>query len=63
MPYARICSGYSFKMFFDMSKAPTRLTIGAHVLWYWPHCLQRKSQQHRLTWRKVMRIGSFGWFM
>ena len=29
MPYARTCSGYSFKMFFDMSKAPTELTIGA----------------------------------
>jgi MerR family mercuric resistance operon transcriptional regulator len=29
MPYARICGGYSFKMFFDMSKAPTELTIGA----------------------------------
>ena len=40
---ARTCSGYSFKMFFDMSKAPTRLTIGAHVLWYWPHCLQQKA--------------------
>ena len=29
MPYARICSGYSFKMFFDMGKAPTELSIGA----------------------------------
>jgi MerR family transcriptional regulator, mercuric resistance operon regulatory protein len=28
-PYARTCSGYSFKAFFDMSKAPTELTIGA----------------------------------
>jgi MerR family regulatory protein len=29
MPYAKTCSGCSFKMFFDMSKAPTELTIGA----------------------------------
>jgi len=29
MPYARICSGYSFKMCFDMRNAPTELTIGA----------------------------------
>ena len=29
MAYGRICSGYSFKMFFEMSKAPTELIIGA----------------------------------
>jgi hypothetical protein len=29
IPHARICSGYSCKIFFDMSKAPTELTIGA----------------------------------
>jgi len=29
MPHARICSGYSFKGFFAVSKGPTELTIGA----------------------------------
>jgi len=29
LPYARTCSGYSFKRFFDMRKVPSELTIGA----------------------------------
>jgi hypothetical protein len=24
--------------------------------WHWQHCLRRRSQRHRLTWRKMMRI-------
>jgi RNA-directed DNA polymerase len=27
-----------------------------HVLWHWLRCLRRRSQRHRLTWRKMMRI-------
>ena len=27
-----------------------------HILRYWQHCLRRRSQRHRLTWRKMMRI-------
>jgi hypothetical protein len=27
-----------------------------HVLWIWLRCLRRRSQRHRLTWRKMMRI-------
>jgi RNA-directed DNA polymerase len=26
-----------------------------HVLWHWLRCLRRRSQRHRLTWRKMMR--------
>ena len=27
-----------------------------HVLWHWLRCLRRRSQRHRPTWRKMMRI-------
>ena len=27
-----------------------------HLLWHWLRCLRRRSQRHRLTWRKMMRI-------
>ena len=27
-----------------------------HILRYWQHCLRRRSQRHRLTRRKMMRI-------
>ena len=27
-----------------------------HVLSHWLRCLRRRSQRHRLTWRKMMRI-------
>ena len=27
-----------------------------HVLCHWLRCLRRRSQRHRLTWRKMMRI-------
>ena len=27
-----------------------------HVLSHWLPCLRRRSQRHRLTWRKMMRI-------
>ena len=26
------------------------------VLWHWLRCMRRRSQRHRLTWRKMMRI-------
>ena len=27
-----------------------------HVLAYWLRCLRRRSQRHRLTWQRMMRI-------
>ena len=28
-----------------------------YVLWHRLRCLRRRSQRHRLTWRKMMRLG------
>jgi hypothetical protein len=27
-----------------------------HIMRHWRHCLRRRSQRHRLTWRKMMRV-------
>jgi RNA-directed DNA polymerase len=27
-----------------------------HLPWHWLRCLGRRSQRHRLTWRKMMQI-------
>jgi RNA-directed DNA polymerase len=31
-----------------------------HVLCHWLRCLRRRSQRHKLTWRKMMRSRSVG---
>ena len=33
-----------------------RLVLNYHVLCHWLRCLRRRSQRHKLTWRKMMRI-------
>jgi RNA-directed DNA polymerase len=46
--------------FYNHYAAPTNFrALNAfyyHVLWHWLRCLWRRSQRHRLEWRKVMRI-------
>jgi RNA-directed DNA polymerase len=56
--------GHSLRLllsgFYNYYAVPTNFralnTLFYHVLCHWLRCLQRLSQRHKLTWRKMMRI-------
>jgi hypothetical protein len=54
----RARQGRGLKGFYNYYAVPTNFPLSAfyyHLLSRWLRCLRRRSQRHKLKWRKMMR--------